>query len=117
MKLARITIENFRQIDSLELDFTDSFGRVRDRTILVGPNGCGKTTILDAVAAALGPTSELPATRPHFRLSPATVVRRGALRAQVECHLHFLQKRSPPPAKPSPSMKTRTRCRTPKMWR
>lgn len=89
MKLARVVIENFRQIDSLDLDFTDSFGRVRDRTLLVGPNGCGKTTILDAVAAAIGPTSELPATRPHFRVSPATVVRRGALRARVECHLRF----------------------------
>ena len=72
MKLARIAIENFRQIDSLALDFTDSFGRVRDRTLLVGPNGCGKTTILDAVAAAIGPTTELPATRPPITAAPTT---------------------------------------------
>lgn len=93
MKLAKLRVENFRQLGSavkpFELDFTDPLGRVRDFTLLVGPNGCGKTTILDAIAAALGPTLEMPTLRPGFKRSPRTVVPRGALHARVTCWLRF----------------------------
>lgn len=93
MKLARIEIENFRKLGAhgrpFELDFVDSLGRVRDLTLLVGPNTCGKTTILDAIAAAIGPTLELPATRSEFKLSPWQVVSPGALRARVTCWIQF----------------------------
>lgn len=88
MKILRATIENFRQIEHTDLDFTDSLGRPRSRLLLVGPNGCGKTTVLDALAAALGPTSELPATRHDLTLAPA-LVRRGALKARVSCDVRF----------------------------
>jgi DNA repair ATPase RecN len=63
MRLAKLRIESFRRIDELELDFTGSLGRVRDVTLLAAPNGAGKTTILDAVAAAVGSSTELPALR------------------------------------------------------
>src|ERR1700732_824008 len=93
MKLAKLQIENFRHLGSrgqhFELDFTDALGRVRDFTLLVGPNTCGKTTILDAIAAGLGPTLQMPTLRPHFHRSPRTVVRRGALHARVTCWLRF----------------------------
>ena len=93
MKLARLRIENFRQLGSVakpfELDFTDALGRVREFTLLVGPNGCGKTTILDAIAAAIGPTMEMPTLRPGFKRSPRTVATRGALQATVTCWLRF----------------------------
>ncbi len=93
MKLARVQIENFRHLGTsgrpFEIDFTDPLGRVRDLTLLVGPNMCGKTTILDAIAAALGPTLQMPTLRPHFHRSPRTVVRRGALHARVTCWLRF----------------------------
>jgi energy-coupling factor transporter ATP-binding protein EcfA2 len=93
VKLAKLRIENFRQLGSVskpfELDFTDALGRVREFTLLVGPNGCGKTTILDAIAAAIGPTLEVPTLRPGFRRSPRTVVPRGALHAKVTCWLRF----------------------------
>ncbi len=93
MKLAKLRIENFRQLGSaskpFELDFTDALGRVREFTLLVGPNGCGKTTILDAIAAAIGPTLEMPTLRPGFKCSPRTVVPRGALNARVTCWLRF----------------------------
>ncbi len=93
MKLAKVQIENFRHLGSrdkpLELDFTDALGRVRDFTLLVGPNTSGKTTILDAIAAAQVPISGLSTLRPDFKLSPRMVVRRGALHAQVTCWLRF----------------------------
>jgi predicted ATP-dependent endonuclease of OLD family len=91
MKLAKIRIENFRQLGTngkpFELDFRDSLGRVRDFTLLVGPNTSGKTTILDAIAVALGSELELPATRPGFKLSPRNVVTHGKVQAKIECLL------------------------------
>jgi predicted ATPase len=93
MKIAKVQIENFRHLGTsgrpFEIDFTDPLGRVRDLTLLVGPNTCGKTTVLDAIAAALGPTLQMPTLRPHFQRSPRTVVRRGALHARVTCWLRF----------------------------
>jgi predicted ATPase len=93
MKLAKIALENFRQFGTssrpMEIPFTDPLGRVRDFTLLVGPNASGKTTILDAIGAALTPSLEMPATRREFKLSPRTVVRRGARNARVTCWLRF----------------------------
>jgi energy-coupling factor transporter ATP-binding protein EcfA2 len=93
VKLAKVSIENFRQLGNkgkpFILDFTDDLGRVRDFTLLVGPNASGKTTILDAIAAAIGPTLEMPTLRPGFNRTPTTVVPRGALHARVTCWLHF----------------------------
>ena len=71
MKLAKIALENFRHLgtpaDPLAVDFTDALGRVRDFTLLVGPNASGKTTILDAIAAALAPGLGMPALRPGIQ--------------------------------------------------
>jgi hypothetical protein len=93
MKLAKVQIKNFRHLGSrekpFELDFTDALGRVRDFTLLVGPNTSGKTTILDAIAAALVPILGMPTLRPGFKLSPRTVVRRGALNAEVTSWFRF----------------------------
>lgn len=93
MKLAKLQIENFRHLGPREkpfvLDLTDELGRVRDFTLLVGPNTSGKTTILDAIAAALEPAIGLPALRPGFRFEPRLIVRPGELRAKVTCWLQF----------------------------
>jgi predicted ATPase len=93
MKLARIAIENVRHLGTssrpLEIAFTDPLDRVRDFTLLVGPNASGKTTILDAIALALGRSVGMAALRPDFKVSPRTVVRRGALNAKVTCWLRF----------------------------
>ncbi len=89
MKIARAVIENFRHIERLELDFTDSLGRVRDVSVLVGPNMSGKTTILDALAVSIGLSTEMSWSRPDFILSPRTTVRKGALQAKVSCLVRF----------------------------
>jgi predicted ATPase len=49
MKLHFLDIENFRAIKTISLDFTDYLGRPRPISLIVGPNGSGKTSILDAV--------------------------------------------------------------------
>ena len=50
MKLHSLKIQNFRAIkDSGILDFTDSLSKPRVVTLIVGPNGSGKTSILDAI--------------------------------------------------------------------
>ncbi len=90
MKLAKLRIENFRQIeDSGELNFLDSLDRVRPFSLLVGPNGCGKTTILDAIACAFSAASGVSLTRPGFDWSPHSVVRKGAEYATVACSVQF----------------------------
>ncbi len=47
-KLETIRIENYKKYDNLKLDFKNRF------TLLIGENGSGKTTILDALATLLG---------------------------------------------------------------
>jgi len=89
MKVASAVIENFRHIRRMELDFTDSVGRVRDVSVLVGPNTSGKTTVLDALAVGLGLIIGPYSIRPDLVLSPRSIVRRGALQAQVICKVRF----------------------------
>jgi DNA repair exonuclease SbcCD ATPase subunit len=93
VKLAKIAIENFRQLGTslhpLKISFTDPMDRIRDFTVLVGPNSSGKTTILDAIGAAIGSSLEMPTTRRDFKRSPPSVVRRGAQYARVTCWLRF----------------------------
>ncbi len=93
MKIAKMVIENFRHIERLELDFTDSLGRVRDVSVIVGPNTSGKTTILDAIAAGVGLATELRPVplRSGFVLGSRALVRRGAVRARVTSTIHFSQ--------------------------
>ncbi|MGB3420754.1 MAG: AAA family ATPase [Dolichospermum sp.] len=49
MKLHTLEIKNFRAIEDISLDFTDLLGRPRSMNLIVGPNGSGKTSILDAI--------------------------------------------------------------------
>ena len=76
MKITKVVIENFRHIEHLELDFTDSLGRVRDISVIVGPNTSGKTTILDALGLGVGVVTELYRFRPELSLKPHTDLNR-----------------------------------------
>jgi energy-coupling factor transporter ATP-binding protein EcfA2 len=53
MQLRQIEIQNFRAIRQQSFSFTDAMNRVRPVTVLAGPNGCGKTTVLFAIYRAL----------------------------------------------------------------
>ena len=49
MNLKRRRLQNYRRFDFFEIDFQSSL------TVIAARNGQGKTTILEAIAAALGP--------------------------------------------------------------
>ena len=49
MNLNRITLQNYRRFEKFEIDL-DS-----DLIVIAARNGQGKTTVLEAIAAALGP--------------------------------------------------------------
>lgn len=51
MKLKAVQIENYRAIRSLTLNLDPQL------TVLHGANGCGKTSILTAIALAFAPSS------------------------------------------------------------
>src|SRR5258708_34154124 len=53
MHLRQLSIQNFRAIRQQAIPFEDAMGRVRPITVLAGPNGCGKTTVLLAIYRAL----------------------------------------------------------------
>lgn len=89
MKLEKIEIENLRGIERMALDLQDELGRVPSLVPIVGPNTSGKTSILDAITLCLGPVTQTLPIRPDLVLSPASLVRRGAVRAKVTCTVRF----------------------------
>lgn len=52
MHITRLLVEELRPIDRLELDLCNATGQPKRRTILLGVNGAGKTTVLDAIVHA-----------------------------------------------------------------
>ncbi len=80
--LRSITIENFRGIDHLELKFLDARGNPSDLVVLGGPNGGGKTAVLEACLLAVG--------RSDLVLGPtdAYAIRSGAADYTISARLH-----------------------------
>lgn len=65
MKIKSLSIDNFRGIKHLSLNFADEKGNGRDLAILAGVNGCGKTSILEAILVLLGRKELLPSRIPQ----------------------------------------------------
>ncbi|MEZ4319470.1 MAG: AAA family ATPase [Myxococcota bacterium] len=53
MYIRRVHIEGFRCIDDLTLEFTGPDGAASPFVAIIGPNGTGKTSILEALSACL----------------------------------------------------------------
>lgn len=73
MKIVRIELNNFRGLDNLNLSFLDDTQGVLDTIVLAGPNGCGKTSAMEACVIALGKQDLIYTTR-----QPEDDVRLGA---------------------------------------
>lgn len=59
MFLARIALRNVRSIEKLELNFSSSDQGIRRWTLLLGENGCGKSSVLRAIALLLAGSNAL----------------------------------------------------------
>ena len=59
MFLKQLEIRELRSIDRLDIDFAESPGKLRQRTVMLGVNGCGKSTALRAIALLLAGSDAL----------------------------------------------------------
>lgn len=89
--IREITIENFRGIDRLSLSFVGLNDLPTDIVVLAGPNGCGKTTVLEACLIAaeqkglLRGSSAAQAIRSgadDYKISACLETPRGRIRAE-----------------------------------
>lgn len=84
MRLKRLIVDNFRGISHLDLEFATR----SQTTVLVGVNGVGKSTVLDAVALALSYAEKLPNTSRGLLLRPEDI-RVGQSTVHVEAFVEF----------------------------
>ncbi len=115
IRLTRLSIENFRGIDRLDLNLTDSQGVPLDTVVLAGANGCGKTTVLESIPIAVGMRQLLPEDVAPF----SEQIRFGAEQCEVTATIQtippgpepFIEKESwslsQPLLKPGPSRSLR----------
>ena len=89
MQVSEIRLQNFKRFRDRRLDFRDpETGLPRPLVVLVGENGCGKSTILQAIAATLGTATkriESPSALdwPGFELSLADQSWRSPLNVEL----------------------------------
>lgn len=63
MKIKKITIQNYKRfVEKKEISFTDSEGNVNEKSLIVGNNGTGKSSILQAIVCLIA-----SATREKFK--------------------------------------------------
>lgn len=93
MHLRKLKIQDFRAIRSLSISFEDALGRLRPVTVIAGPNGCGKTSLLFAIVQALRgalhariPDVPLPSDDDLHRAEPTG---RRPVIAKVELELQY----------------------------
>lgn len=70
--IASLAIRDFRGIDKLDLDFRGPDGHPNSLVVLAGPNGCGKTAVLEAALILAGGTKLITGLRGR------RAIRRGA---------------------------------------
>jgi len=72
-KIHGITVKSFREIrDELTLDFRTPVGTPANMVVIAGPNGSGKTSVLEAILLALGQPDKVD--KPSSRLAWRRVV-------------------------------------------
>jgi energy-coupling factor transporter ATP-binding protein EcfA2 len=78
-----LSIQNVRSIERLDMPFTAEDGDSRKWTLLLGENGCGKSTVLRAIALVLAGSDALP----DLLGRPDDWLRLGASNATIEAEL------------------------------
>jgi predicted ATPase len=80
MYLEKCTIRNIKCFEDVTLDFRQSDGSIRLWNVLIGENGTGKSTLLQAIAIALAGQKAASVLLPR----PRGWVRAGAQRGEIE---------------------------------
>lgn len=80
MFLSRVSFRNLRSLESLDFDFRSSEGGTRRWTLLLGENGCGKSSALRAIALLLAGSEALP----DLLGEPDAWIRNGAKQCRIE---------------------------------
>ncbi|MFT7723032.1 MAG: AAA family ATPase [Roseateles sp.] len=83
MFLSRVALRNVRSIESLQLDFSSSSGDNRRWTLLLGENGCGKSSVLRAIALLLAGSDALA----DLLSEPDAWIRNGCQSCRIEASL------------------------------
>jgi DNA repair exonuclease SbcCD ATPase subunit len=68
-KIRRISIRNLRRVQALDLSFVAPNDKPVSQFVIAGPNGSGKTTVLEAILFALGRDDLLKRDSDHERWS------------------------------------------------
>lgn len=90
--IREIRIENFRGIENLSLSFLDPSGEPSHVVVIAGPNGCGKTTVLEACLLLAGQHGLLKGSREarqgatSFRITGSALISRTVREAEVDRH-------------------------------
>jgi len=87
--LRELSVENFRGIDRLELNFCGPDGLPNGLVVLAGPNGCGKTAVLEAGLIAAGGHKLITGLR------GPSAVRRGQADYQITAQFEVNMQHSP----------------------
>ncbi|MCP4353516.1 MAG: ATP-binding protein [Desulfobacterales bacterium] len=82
MKIKQIQIKNFMGIEELSLEFKHPDGNPSDMVVLAGPNGCGKTSVIEACILALGSDKLLPNLREESQF-----IRKGSEQFEISIKL------------------------------
>jgi energy-coupling factor transporter ATP-binding protein EcfA2 len=85
--IVRLELENFRVFERLDIDLTTNTSKSAPWSMLLGENGCGKSSILQAVAMALAGEKLRHQLAAEHRLRPMSYVRRGTDGAVVRVHV------------------------------
>lgn len=80
MFLVRVALHDVRSIKSIELDFRSPRSKARRWTLLLGENGCGKSSVLRAIALLLSGSDALP----ELLGEPDIWIRNGAKKCRIE---------------------------------
>jgi recombinational DNA repair ATPase RecF len=63
-----LSIRDFRGIAALDLDFMGPDGHPNSLVVLAGPNGCGKTAVLEAALLLVGGSELLVGRKDEFAI-------------------------------------------------
>jgi len=93
--LKSLSIRDFRGIESLDLDFLGPDGLPNSLVVIGGPNGSGKTSVLEAAIYLLDETNTIMVSDARRDIRREGNVRSGADRFSIEGKLHDSMRANP----------------------